>query len=87
MTKPVLAAIACSGILITSIYILRLLKRVFFGELNPQLANMSDAKTTEWVALVLTGAVIIIIGVWPAPMVAVISSAVQPVVHLLGALH
>lgn len=87
MTKPVLAVIACSGILITSIYILRLLKRVFFGELNPLLEKMGDAKTTEWVALVITCAVIIVIGVWPAPLVDIISSAVQPVVHLVGVLH
>ena len=86
MTKPLLAVIACTGILITSIYVLRLLKRVFFGQLNPHLADMKDAKTTEWVALVMTGAVIIAIGVWPAPIIDVISSAVQPVVHIVGTL-
>ncbi|HEX2948838.1 MAG TPA: NADH-quinone oxidoreductase subunit M [Armatimonadota bacterium] len=87
LVKPWIAAIACTGILITSIYVLRLLRRVFFGQLNPKLAHLEDAKTTEWVALALTSCVIISVGVWPKPMIDIISSSVQPVVNLIGHLH
>ncbi len=82
-SKPWIAAFACLGIVITSIYVLRLLRRVFFGQLNPHLADMSDARTTEWVALAVTGAVIIILGIYPYPIIQIISSAVQPVVGML----
>ncbi len=83
LTKPWIAAFACLGIVITSIYVLRLLRRVFFGKLNEHFAHMEDARTTEWVALGVTCMVILTIGIWPGPMIAVISSAVQPVVGLL----
>jgi NADH-quinone oxidoreductase subunit M len=83
MTKPWVAAFACLGIVITSIYVLRLLRRVFFGALNPHLAHMEDAKSTEWVALAVNCAVIIAVGVWPKPIIDLISSAVQPVVGML----
>jgi len=85
MTKPVISAIACIGIVVTSIYVLRLLRRVFFGQLNTKLEHMEDARTTEWVALALTSVVIIAVGVWPYPMIQLISSAVQPVVN--GLIH
>ncbi|HEY3376543.1 MAG TPA: NADH-quinone oxidoreductase subunit M [Armatimonadota bacterium] len=87
LAKPWVSAFACTGILITSIYVLRLLRRVFFGQLNPQLAHMEDAKTTEWVALAMTCCVIIAVGVWPKPMIDIISSAVQPVVNIVGTLR
>lgn len=84
VTRPVIGVIAMLGIIVTSIYVLRLLKRVFFGQLNPHLEHMEDAKTTEWVALTLTCAVIVVVGVWPGPIIDIISSAVQPVAGVLG---
>ncbi|MHB9133052.1 MAG: complex I subunit 4 family protein [Armatimonadota bacterium] len=84
MVKPWVAIFASLGIVITSIYVLRLLRRVFFGQLNPHLAQMTDARTTEWVALVVTCVVIVAVGIWPYPMIEVIRSAVQPVVGMLG---
>ena len=87
MSKPIIASIACLGIIVTSIYVLRLLRRVFFGQLNPKLANMADARTTEWVALAITCCVIVAVGVMPKPMIDIISSAVQPVVNIIGPLH
>lgn len=86
MTKPWVAAVSVLGIVITSIYVLRLLRRIFFGQLNPLLSDMPDAKTTEWVALGLTCTVIIAVGVAPGPMIDIISSAVQPVVQMVGTL-
>jgi NADH-quinone oxidoreductase subunit M len=85
MAKPWVAVFASLGIVITSIYVLRLLRRVFFGQLNPHLADMPDAKTTEWVALAITCVVIVAVGVYPYPIIQLISSAVQPVVGLMTA--
>ena len=82
-SKPWLAGFACLGIVITSIYVLRLLRRVFFGPLNTHLAHMGDARTTEWVALAVTCVVILALGIWPYPIIQIISSAVQPVVGLM----
>ena len=82
-SKPWLAGFACLGIVITSIYVLRLLRRVFFGQMNAHFAHMEDARTTEWVALAFTSLVIITLGVYPGPIIQIISSAVQPVVGML----
>jgi len=78
------AAFACFGIVITSIYVLRLLKRVFFGVMHPKYAHMEDAKTTEWVALAMNAAVIIAVGIWPKPIIELISSAVTPLLTIIS---
>ncbi|HEY3418866.1 MAG TPA: NADH-quinone oxidoreductase subunit M, partial [Armatimonadota bacterium] len=83
ITRPVIAAVATLGIVVTSIYVLRLLRRVFFGQLKPEFAHMEDARTTEWVPLTALCAVIVAVGIWPYPIIQIISSAVQPVVSLL----
>jgi NADH-quinone oxidoreductase subunit M len=87
VTKPLVAVFAALGIVITSVYVLRLLRSVFFGPLNTKLAAMADARTTEWVALGVTCVVILAVGVWPYPIIEIISSAVQPVVGLVGPLR
>jgi len=76
-------AFACLGIVITSIYVLRLLRRVFFGRMDTHYEHMGDARTTEWVALTVTCLVILAIGIYPYPIIQIISSSVQPVVGLL----
>jgi len=81
--KPWIAAFACLGIVITSIYVLRLLRRVFFGKLDPHFEHMGDARTTEWVALTVTCLVILAVGIYPYPIIQIISSSVQPIVGLL----
>jgi len=79
----IVAAFACLGIVITSIYVLRLLKRVFFGALPPKYAHMEDAKTTEWVALAMNAAVILAVGIWPKPIIELITSAVMPLLTIM----
>lgn len=86
MVNPWVAVFACLGIVVTSVYILRLLMRVFFGQMDEKYAHIGDARTTEWVTLALTCSVILIVGVWPKPMIDVISSAVQPLVGIIGKL-
>lgn len=81
--NPWLAAFACLGIVVTSVYVLRLLRRVFFGKFNEHYVHMGDARTTEWVALAVTSAVILAVGIYPYPIIQIISSSVQPVVSLL----
>lgn len=76
-------AFACLGIVITSIYVLRLLRRVFFGQMDAHYEHMGDARTTEWVALAITSAVILAVGIYPLPIIKIISSAVEPVVSLI----
>ena len=74
-----LAVLAVIGAAITAVYILRLLARTFFGELDPKWEHLTDASPVEKAvggALVL---ILIFVGVWPAPLLRVINEGVATV--------
>ncbi len=74
-----LAVLAVIGAAITAVYILRLLARTFFGELDPQWEHLTDASPVEkgvGGAMVL---ILIFVGVWPAPLLRVINEGVATV--------
>ena len=72
-----LAVLGVIGAAITAVYILRLLARSFFGEADPQWANLTDASTVEkgvGTAFVL---ILISVGIWPSPLLRVINTGVE----------
>jgi NADH-quinone oxidoreductase subunit M len=75
--RPVVAIAAVFGIVVTATYVLRMLQRVFLGPFNSHYEGLPDARTTEWVALVVLSAVLILLGVLPGPMVNLIDSAIR----------
>jgi len=78
--RPVVAIGAIFGIVVTATYVLRMLQRVFLGPFNSHYQGLPDARTTEWVALVVLSAMLILLGVLPGPMVALIDSAIRTLV-------
>lgn len=64
-TYPLITAIAITGIVITAVYVLRLVQRVFLGPVSEEWAGLTDAKRTEWVAPVCLAATLIFVGVMP----------------------
>jgi NADH-quinone oxidoreductase subunit M len=78
---PALAIAAVFGIVITATYVLRLLQRVFLGPFKTQFEGLPDAHTTEWVALVVLSAMLILLGVLPGGMIGLIDSAVRTFVR------
>lgn len=54
-----------SGVVITAVYLLRMLERIFLGELNPKYANLPDVNKREFLALVPLVLVTFIVGVYP----------------------
>ena len=82
-TYLALAVLAVIGAAITAVYILRLLARTFFGEVDPQWEHLTDASPVEKAvggALVL---ILIFVGVWPAPLLRVINEGVATVLAAL----
>ncbi|NIM04238.1 MAG: NADH-quinone oxidoreductase subunit M [Armatimonadetes bacterium] len=60
------AIAAATAIVITATYVLRLLQQVFHGPVDEkQYPDLPDAKTTEWVAITVNAAFLIILGVMP----------------------
>jgi len=81
---PLLAAISLIGIVITAAYVLRVVQKIFMGKFDPKYEGIPDARTTEWVALAVLGAVLLIVGAWPGPMVHLIESGLRPILGVLG---
>ncbi len=80
-----LAVIASISIVITAAYILLVIRRVFFGEMPAQFEGHIDEITIlDKTALVSLSVLMIILGLFPAVMVPLVSTGVQNVLRLLG---
>ncbi|GIL09373.1 MAG: NADH dehydrogenase subunit M [Chloroflexota bacterium] len=81
----VIVVIAALGIVVTAAYVLRVVGQVFFGEFNEQRYPDIPAITVpERVVLILLGAPLLIVGVYPTIMAPMIESGVRSVLVLLG---
>ena len=73
------------GILLTAGYILWMVQRVMFGPKDPRWAELPDA-TSWWEQLPMAAmlAVILAVGIYPAPLVDLIDQAILPLAGRLG---
>jgi NADH-quinone oxidoreductase subunit M len=57
---------AILGAFVTAVYVLRAVRRIFWGEgPSQEFHDLRDAKGTELGALVLLGSAIVVFGCWP----------------------
>jgi NADH-quinone oxidoreductase subunit M len=62
-----------------------MVKRVVFGEVaNKQVAGLSDLNRREFFVLGILALAVLLLGVWPAPLVEMMSVSVQQLVEQLG---
>ncbi len=81
----VMVVIAALGIVITAAYVLRVTGQVFFGEFDAaKYPEVGDIAITDRVILILLGAPLIILGVYPSLMAPMIESGLRPVLAMLG---
>ncbi|MBZ0296889.1 MAG: NADH-quinone oxidoreductase subunit M [Anaerolineae bacterium] len=81
----VIVIIAALGIVVTAAYVLRVTGQVFFGEFNAaRFPEVGDIAITDRIILILLGAPLIIVGVYPAIMAPMIESGIRPIIALLG---
>jgi NADH-quinone oxidoreductase subunit M len=71
-----LTIVSVSGIVITAVYLLWMLERVFLGELNPKYAHLPDVDKREFLALVPLVLVTFIVGVYPKVVLDVLGPAI-----------
>ncbi|MCX7799577.1 MAG: NADH-quinone oxidoreductase subunit M [Fimbriimonadales bacterium] len=74
---PVIVAVAVTGVVITAVYVLRVVQKVFLGPLGEAWSELPDARSTEWVALVSLAALLVAVGVWPMPLVNLINHGLR----------
>ena len=75
------AALATIGLLVTAIFILTILQRVFMGPLNERWAAMSDLTLGERIALFVPIALIFTLGLYPQLMLSHINGTVMKMVQ------
>jgi NADH-quinone oxidoreductase subunit M len=75
------AALAGTTLVLGAAYTLWLVKRVLFGEVaNEHVAEMKDLNGREFLILAVLAVAVLIIGLWPAPLVQMMEASVR---HLL----
>lgn len=85
---PALAIVATSGVILAAGYILWMYQRTAQGTLNPELSKVDGFKhdltgREKWVVAPLIG-LILVLGVYPKPVINVINPAVTATMHDIG---
>ena len=82
---PWIAIVAVISIVITASYIIRIVGKVFFGELPEEFAeHVHDVNSLDKIALIFLSAILVIVGVYPSIMVPLVESGVDNILRLLG---
>lgn len=71
------------GIVITAGYFLWTFQRMFLGELNPKYANLPEINGRELFTLVPLGVIVILLGVYPAPVLDLIRTSLNNLVEVV----
>jgi NADH-quinone oxidoreductase subunit M len=69
---------AVAGTFLTAVYVLRVVKQIFWGPPSPHFHDLVDARGPEWVALVMLVAVLVLFGMVPGLAIAPIDTATVP---------
>ncbi len=76
------AIAAAVAIVITATYVLRVIQRIFTGHFNEaRYADLTNARTTEWVALVVLGGLLLVLGIYPSWLTDLISGSLGPLLR------
>ena len=76
---PVLAVVSIFAIVITAIYVLKVMQQVFFGPRNTKWDKLKDASGVEMIPIVLLSGVLLTFGVFPNLIMRMISSGIVPI--------
>lgn len=72
------AFLAATTLILGAAYTLWMVKRVFFGEvMNQQVAQLEDINTREFMLLASLAVIILLLGLWPDPLLDVMHASVE----------
>ena len=84
-TYPWIAIVAAISIVITASYIIRIVGKVFFGNIPDEFKDhVHDVRVLDKVALVVLSVILIGVGVYPPIMAPIVESGVENILRLLG---
>jgi NADH-quinone oxidoreductase subunit M len=82
------AIISISSIVFTALYVLRVLQKTFYGPLTDEhYRELKDATLVEKIPIVILIAVMIIVGLYPYPVIKLIDASVIPIAQTLRSLN
>ena len=84
---PVLTVISIFAIVITAIYILKVVQQIFFGPRNEKWDHLTDAKGIEMIPVVLLIGILLILGIFPGLLMNMLNSGIAPIAHKLLSLR
>lgn len=73
---PVVGGLAVLTAAITATYLLRMFSQAFFGEFNPRWSGLREINYRERAGATVLAATILVMGIWPAPWIDRVSSAI-----------
>jgi NADH-quinone oxidoreductase subunit M len=80
----VMTGLALLGVVITAAFFLIVIQRVFLGELNVQWQSLHDMDTGELVATVPLVILMLLIGIFPAPLIAMINGSMHGLIQAMS---
>lgn len=84
-THPWIAIVAVLSIVITASYIIRIIGKVFYGQMPDEFVDhVGDVTLLDKVALVTLSTILVALGVFPRLMVPLVESGVDNILRLLG---
>ena len=81
---PWAAAVSTLGLLVTAIFLLTLIQRVFSGPLNGRWAQLPDLTTAERLLVLPAIALMFVLGVWPQLVLGTIDATVVKLVQQIS---
>ena len=79
-----ITVIAVVGLLIGAAYLLWMFKRMFFGEVNPEIEDYDDMNAREVFYMLPLCVAVIVFGIFPSPLLNVMKASVGQLVDLLA---
>jgi NADH-quinone oxidoreductase subunit M len=79
------AFFAAMTLVLSAAFMLWLVKRVVYGEVaNKQVAEMTDLNHREFTVLGVLAVAVLLLGLWPQPLVEMMAATVEQLVEQLG---
>jgi NADH-quinone oxidoreductase subunit M len=79
------AFLAASTLILGAAYTLWMVKRVIYGEVaNDNVARLQDVNTREFIVLGVLAVSVLLVGLWPAPLVDMMSATIDQLVEQIG---
>jgi NADH-quinone oxidoreductase subunit M len=81
---PLVTIVSVFTMILTAAYLLWMLKRVFYGPFNVKWEGLPDASVREAIPLLALAVLIVIVGIYPAILIDVITPTLQTLMHGFG---